>query len=116
MVQWLAISPHRKKVLGSIPWSGCLCVEFACSPCTCVLFSLGGPTSSQSPKTCQPGVSFNGHSKSPVGLNVSEGGCLSLYVVPAMATCPRCPRLPPEDVKIGSDLAAVENEWMHELH
>ena len=30
VVQWLALLPHNKRVLGSN------CVEFACSPCACV--------------------------------------------------------------------------------
>ncbi|KAF7642028.1 hypothetical protein LDENG_00266000, partial [Lucifuga dentata] len=34
VAQWLALLPHSKKVLGSIP--GSFCVEFACSPCVCV--------------------------------------------------------------------------------
>ncbi|KAF7665560.1 hypothetical protein LDENG_00137920, partial [Lucifuga dentata] len=34
VAQWLALLPHSKKVLGSIPgWgAGPFCVEFACSP------------------------------------------------------------------------------------
>ncbi len=34
---WLALLPHCKKALGSIPaGAGSLCVEFACSPHVCV--------------------------------------------------------------------------------
>ncbi|KAF7660454.1 hypothetical protein LDENG_00280820 [Lucifuga dentata] len=38
--QWLALSSHSKKVLGSIPGWGAVpfCVEFACSPHVCVGF------------------------------------------------------------------------------
>uniref|UniRef100_A0A668A4K5 C-type lectin domain-containing protein n=1 Tax=Myripristis murdjan TaxID=586833 RepID=A0A668A4K5_9TELE len=38
VVQWLALSPHSEKVLGSIPTQGPFCVEFACSPRVCVSF------------------------------------------------------------------------------
>ncbi|KAJ8269314.1 hypothetical protein COCON_G00119210 [Conger conger] len=39
MVQWVALPPHSKEVLGSNPRRpGPLCVEFACSPRVCVGF------------------------------------------------------------------------------
>ncbi|KAJ8256609.1 hypothetical protein COCON_G00187610 [Conger conger] len=39
MVQWVALLPHSKEVLGSNPCRpGPLCAEFACSPCVCVGF------------------------------------------------------------------------------
>ncbi|KAF7648537.1 hypothetical protein LDENG_00155190 [Lucifuga dentata] len=37
VAQWLALSPHIKKVPGSSPASP-FCMEFACSPCVCVGF------------------------------------------------------------------------------
>ena len=36
VVWWLAPSPHSKRVPGSTPSWGLLCVEFACSPRVCV--------------------------------------------------------------------------------
>ena len=39
VAQWLALLPHSKKVLGSIPGRPRpFCVEFACSPRACVGF------------------------------------------------------------------------------
>ena len=39
VAQWIALLPHRKKVLGSnTDRPGPFCVEFACSPCVCVGF------------------------------------------------------------------------------
>lgn len=39
VVQWLVLPPHSKKVVGSIPGLGPLCVEFSCSLCVCWLLS-----------------------------------------------------------------------------
>ncbi len=38
VVQWLALSPHSKSILGSNQPLGPFCVEFACSPRACVGF------------------------------------------------------------------------------
>ncbi|KAF7661918.1 hypothetical protein LDENG_00250870, partial [Lucifuga dentata] len=47
VVQWLALLPHSKKVLGSIPAkAGPFCVEFACSPPCLRGFPPGAPASS----------------------------------------------------------------------
>ncbi|KAF7641606.1 hypothetical protein LDENG_00276350 [Lucifuga dentata] len=53
VAQWLALLPHSKKVLGSIPsGAGPFCVEFECSPHVRVgsLWVLRLP-----PKTCMSG-------------------------------------------------------------
>ena len=47
-------------------------------------FSPGSLASSHRPKTCKLGFILIGHSKLPVGVNVSVDGCLSQYVSPAM--------------------------------
>ncbi len=69
MVQWLALSPHSKRVLGSNPlanwgpsvWSLPVLLVPPWVP----------PASSHSPKTCK----LIGDSK--LGVNVSVSGCLS---------------------------------------
>uniref|UniRef100_A0A0E9Q1H8 Uncharacterized protein n=1 Tax=Anguilla anguilla TaxID=7936 RepID=A0A0E9Q1H8_ANGAN len=38
VVQWVALSPHSKKVVGSNLGLGPFCAEFACSPRVCVCF------------------------------------------------------------------------------
>lgn len=47
MAQLLELLPHSARDPGSIPTSGVVCVEFACSPCD----RLGAPVSSHIPKT-----------------------------------------------------------------
>ena len=42
------------------------------------------PGFSPGPKTYKLGIRLTGHSKFPVGVNVSGDGCLSLYVGPVM--------------------------------
>jgi len=84
VVWWLALSPHSKRVAGSIPGVGAL-------PCGVCMFSLcqrgfppGAPASSHSPKTCR----LIGDSKLSVGVNVSVNGCLSLCVSPVIVWWP----------------------------
>uniref|UniRef100_A0A0E9X7W8 Uncharacterized protein n=1 Tax=Anguilla anguilla TaxID=7936 RepID=A0A0E9X7W8_ANGAN len=38
VLQWVALSPHSKKVLGIVSQPGPFCVEFACSPRVYVSF------------------------------------------------------------------------------
>ncbi len=71
VVQWLVLSRHSKKVLGSNPPANC-------GVCMFSLCLHGTPASSHSPKTCR----LIGDSKLPIGVNVSVSGCLSLYVGP----------------------------------
>ena len=71
MVQWLALSPHSKKVLRLNPGQDVS------------LRSL----QVLSQQTCHIGfrlIRLIVHSKLTVGVNVSVDGCLSLYVSPAM--------------------------------
>ena len=71
VVQWLALtapSAHSKKVLGQ----GVSVSLWVLSRCCSFL------------KTCRVGDGLTGHSKFPVGVNVSVDGCLSLYVNPPM--------------------------------
>ena len=53
-MQLLALLPHSKNVLGSIPKSGCICAEFACSVSTWVL--SGTLASSHNMKTYKLGI------------------------------------------------------------
>ena len=80
VVQWLALSPHSKRVPGLSQGGG----AFLCGVCmfsSCQRgFSPGAPASSHSPKTCR----LIGDSKLSVGVNVSVNGCLSLCVSPEM--------------------------------
>ena len=80
-VQWLTLSPHGKKVRCSRSGSGCFCVEFTCSPCVCVgsLWVLRVLRLLPQSSNMKTGVSGSiGDSKSPVGLNVSVDGCMSV--------------------------------------
>ena len=46
---------------------------------------------------------LTGHSKSPVGVNVSADGSLTLYEPwDEVVTCPGCPSPSPVDAEIGS--------------
>ena len=79
MAQWLVLSPHSKKVLGWIPDQG-VSAWSSNIPSVCP----GTPASSLSQKVCKLEIRLIGHSKFPVGVNVSLAGCLSLTVSPAM--------------------------------
>ena len=82
MAEWLALSPHSEKVLGSSPGFGTgafLCGVCMFSPCSRG-FPPGTPVSSHSPKTCTEGIRLIGDSKLALGVNVSVSGCLSLCV------------------------------------
>merc|ERR1711980_625 len=88
-VVWrLALSPHSKRVAGSIPGVGALlCGVCMFSPCQRG-FSPGTPASSHSPKTCNLGTRLIDYSKLSIGVNVSVNGCLSLCVSPAIVWRP----------------------------
>ena len=73
--------PSQREGPGLIPGSGCFCVEFACSPCVCVGSVQLLWLSSTVQKHAKLAVRLIGQSKLPVGVNVSEDGCLSLYVL-----------------------------------
>ncbi|KAL6455456.1 hypothetical protein MHYP_G00360850 [Metynnis hypsauchen] len=73
---WVALSPHSKEGLGSIPRMGDrvpLCVEFACSPRVCVgfLWVLWFP-----PTVQRHAVRPIGHAGLPLGVSV----CVIVYV------------------------------------
>merc|ERR1712035_207562 len=79
VVLWLALSPHSKRVSGSILGAGALlCGVCMFSQCQRG-FSPGTPASSHSPKTCRLGTRLIDNSKLSIGVN----GCLSLCVSPA---------------------------------
>ena len=109
VVWWLALSPHSKRVAGSIPGVGALlCGVCMFSPCQRG-FSPGTPASSHSPKTCRLGTRLIDNSKLSVGVNVSVNGCLSLCVSPAIVWRPvqGVPCLSPDVAGIGSSPPAT---------
>ena len=83
VVQWLALSPHSKKVLGSILSQG-IFVEFVCFPCVCMgfLWILRLPPPVQ--KHTLGGNWLFGYSILIVGVKASVDGHLSLNVNPAI--------------------------------
>lgn len=79
--QWLAPSPHSRKVLG---WIVSLCVEFACSPCVASSHSIHG-------------VRWISDFKLTRGGNVSVTGWLSVLVL--QQTGNMCRVYPAPDMK-----------------
>lgn len=66
VVQWVALSPLSRKILGFESWPGrSLCVELACCLCG---FPPGTPVSSYSPKECI--CRLTGNVKMPIDVTV----------------------------------------------
>ena len=82
-MQWLALSPHSKKVLGSILGQDVSVWNLHVLPVSVWVLSGYSDFLSQS-EYMQAGVRQICHSKLPKGVNVSLDGCLSLYVSSVM--------------------------------
>ena len=80
MVQWLALSPHSKKVQGSNPSQDVSVWSLHAFPVSAWFYSGFLPQS----KNIEAGGKLIGDSKLPEGVNVSVGGCSSLNVSPVM--------------------------------